>query len=147
MGVVGKRESQRALARHDGGALDHVLELANIAGPAVLHQLGLVTVGERELAIGQTEVLHCLIQEVLGQKSYVFLTVSQGRELDGESFDEALWRKTLEALTLDEIHGQLRSFEVRFDVKHPPMPVSRPDAPEDGVEGTRSVQALAIVRD
>lgn len=70
-----------------------------------------------------------------------------GRELDGEAFDETVWRKTLAALTLEEIHGQLRSFEVRFDVKHPPLPVSRPEAPEDGIQGARSDQALAIVRD
>jgi len=68
-----------------------------------------------------------------------------GRELDGEAFDEAVWRKTLRSLTLEELHGQLRSFEVRFDVKHPPLPVSRPDG--DGIQGERSEQALAIVRD
>ncbi len=70
-----------------------------------------------------------------------------GRELDGEAFDDVVWRKTLSGLTLEEIHGQLRSFEVRFDVKHPPLPVSRPDSDGDGIEGTRSDQALAIVRD
>ena len=70
-----------------------------------------------------------------------------GRELDGEAFDDVVWRKTLSGLTLEEIHGQLRSFELRFDVKHPPLPVSRPDSDGDGIEGTRSDQALAIVRD
>jgi hypothetical protein len=28
---------------------------------------------------------------------------------------------------LDEIQGHLRAYEVRFDRKHPPQPVSRPE--------------------
>lgn len=67
-----------------------------------------------------------------------------GRELDGDAFDDAVWRKTLSSLTLEEIHGQLRSFEVRFDLKYPPMPVSRPDHAQGA---SRSEDALAIVRE
>ena len=48
-----------------------------------------------------------------------------GRELDGDSFDEKMWRNTLSHLSLREIHGHLRSFERRFDEKHPPLPVTR----------------------
>jgi len=48
-----------------------------------------------------------------------------GRELDGDSFDEKMWRCTLSHLLLSEIHGHLRSFERRFDEKHPPLPVTR----------------------
>jgi hypothetical protein len=56
-----------------------------------------------------------------------------GRELDGGAFDESAWRKSLRGLSLDEIHAQLRAFEVRFDAKYPPAPVSRPERlPEDG---------------
>lgn len=48
-----------------------------------------------------------------------------GRELGGDSFDEKMWRSTLSHLSLREIHGHLRSFERRFDEKHPPLPVTR----------------------
>ena len=69
-----------------------------------------------------------------------------GRELDGRAFEDAVWRKTVSGLTLDEIHTQLRAFEVRFDALYPPQPVSRPEAlPEDGSE-SRSEAALSILR-
>jgi hypothetical protein len=48
-----------------------------------------------------------------------------GRELAGDSFDEKMWRSTLSHLLLSEIHGHLRSFERRFDEKHPPLPVTK----------------------
>jgi hypothetical protein len=67
-----------------------------------------------------------------------------GRELDGGAFDESAWRKSLRGLSLDEIHAQLRAFEVRFDAKYPPAPVSRPERlPEDG-EANRLDVARAI---
>ncbi len=65
------------------------------------------------------------------------------RELDGEAFEERVWRRTLAGLALDEIHAQLRAFELRFDVKYPPLPVSRPEA-----EGaSRAGEAMAIARE
>ena len=70
-----------------------------------------------------------------------------GRELDGTAFDEPIWRKTLGGLTLREIHGQLRAFEVRFDRKYPPGPTSRPETlSDDGGDG-RQEAALAILKD
>lgn len=48
-----------------------------------------------------------------------------GRELDGDFFDEKMWRSTLGHLSLREIQGHLRSFERRFDEKHPPVPVTK----------------------
>lgn len=69
-----------------------------------------------------------------------------GRELDGSAFDETVWRRTLESCSLDEIHAHLRAFEVRFDTKYPPQPVSRPvplaDAPPCGGRN----RALEIVQ-
>ena len=50
-----------------------------------------------------------------------------GHELDGSAFDETVWRHTLRDLSLDAIHTHLRAFEVRFDAKYPPQPVSRPE--------------------
>ncbi len=67
-----------------------------------------------------------------------------GRELDGDTFDESVWRKALDGLSLDEVHGQLRAFEVRFDQKYPPEPVSQPEA-LDAEE--RADVALAIARE
>lgn len=73
-----------------------------------------------------------------------------GRELDGRAFDETVWRKALERLTLDEIHRHLEAFEMRFDAKYPPQAVSRPEAlPEEGTgDGgeQRRAEAQAILR-
>jgi hypothetical protein len=70
-----------------------------------------------------------------------------GRELDGASFDEALWRKTLRDLPLAELQSHLRGYEVRFDAKYPPQPVSQP-APLDEEESAAgaSGRVLALLR-
>jgi hypothetical protein len=70
-----------------------------------------------------------------------------GRELDGDAFDEALWRRSLEGLSLDEIHAQLRAYELRFDLKYPPQPLSQPEPlPEDG-DTARAADVLTILRE
>ncbi len=66
------------------------------------------------------------------------------RELDGEAFEERLCRRMLAGLVLDEIHAQLRAYEVRFDAKYPPLPVSRPES--EG-EAPRTREAMAIARE
>ncbi|MBI5093493.1 MAG: hypothetical protein HZB26_13760 [Candidatus Hydrogenedentes bacterium] len=70
-----------------------------------------------------------------------------GRELDGSAFDETLWRKTLAPLTLDEIHAQLRAYEVRFDKAHPPQPVSQPESLPAWERDSRTGAAMAILRE
>lgn len=70
-----------------------------------------------------------------------------GRELDGGAFSETVWRKALSGLSLDEIHGQLRAYEVRFDAKYVPSPVSRPEVLPDEDSAERTGAALAIVRE
>lgn len=75
-----------------------------------------------------------------------------GRELDGASFEEGVWRRALNGLSLEEIHTQLRAYEVRFDAKYPPQSVSRQESlpaldSEGGGERMRVVSARAIVRD
>ena len=67
-----------------------------------------------------------------------------GRELDGDAFEEKLCRRTLAGLTLDEIHAQLRAYEVRFDAKYPPLPVSKPETHGDA---PRVREAMAIARE
>ncbi|MBX3176701.1 MAG: hypothetical protein KF886_05030 [Candidatus Hydrogenedentes bacterium] len=49
-----------------------------------------------------------------------------GRELDGDAFDAALWRRTLAGEPLGVIQQYLHTLEVRFDRKYPPRAVSIP---------------------
>ena len=63
-----------------------------------------------------------------------------GREVDGPTFDESLCRKMLQGLSLDEIHAHLRTFEVRFDRKYPPQPVSKPESlSEDRMDAAMTI--------
>jgi hypothetical protein len=64
-----------------------------------------------------------------------------GRQLDGDSFDEQMWRKTLGGLSLREIHGHLRPFERRFDERHPPVPVTRQERLESDTKQRERVAA------
>ncbi|MFM1920469.1 MAG: hypothetical protein RLZZ303_2103 [Candidatus Hydrogenedentota bacterium] len=66
-----------------------------------------------------------------------------GRELDGAVFDESRWRRMLSGLSLEELHGELRSFEARFDARYPPQPVSQPEPLEDDAGMSR---LMALVR-
>jgi len=68
-----------------------------------------------------------------------------GRELDGTAFDASSWRALLAGLSLDEIHAQLRAYEVRFDQKYPPSSVSRPEGLQE--EPARTGAALSIARE
>jgi hypothetical protein len=68
-----------------------------------------------------------------------------GHELDGAAFDESVWRRSLAGLTLDEIHQHLRAYEVRFDAKYPPQPVSQPEPLPVEHTGEGAARALAIL--
>lgn len=70
-----------------------------------------------------------------------------GRELDGNSFDEHVWRKSLAALSLEEIHHQLRTFEVRFDQVYPAEPVSRPERLEKTSDEVTFQRGLDLLRE
>lgn len=69
-----------------------------------------------------------------------------GRELDGAAFDESLWQRMLHRVSLDEIHSHLRAFEVRFDAKYPPSPVSVPEVLPEDAASKRNASAWAIAR-
>lgn len=69
------------------------------------------------------------------------------RELDKAAFDEMVWREALSRMNLDQIHRQLRAYEVRFDREHPPAPVSRPERLEQDAPESREAVALAIARE
>ena len=69
-----------------------------------------------------------------------------GRELDGATFDEGLWRNTLAGERLGVVQQYLHGLEVRFDQKYPPMPVSRPVAlPMETGDGDQT-RAMSILR-
>ncbi|MDZ4859905.1 MAG: hypothetical protein SGI88_13080 [Candidatus Hydrogenedentes bacterium] len=68
------------------------------------------------------------------------------RELDSAAFDEGVCKRALAVLSLEEIHTQLRAYEVRFDTKYPPAPVSQPESVRHP-NFTGAETALAIVRE
>ncbi len=68
-----------------------------------------------------------------------------GRELDGRAFDEALWRRTLRECSLEEVESHLRGYEIRFDEKNPPVPVSRPEALDEEDASGDASRAMAIL--
>jgi hypothetical protein len=67
------------------------------------------------------------------------------RELDGAAFDENVCKRSLAALSLEDIHAQLRSYETRFDAKYPPAPVSRPEPIDEPLDNSRSNTARSIL--
>jgi len=68
-----------------------------------------------------------------------------GRELDGDAFEIAAWRRMLDGLSLEEIQAHLRAYEVRFDRRYPPSPVSRPERLPDAEEQGED-EAVALAR-
>ncbi len=70
-----------------------------------------------------------------------------GRELDGDSFDEGVWRRTLAPLSLREVFRHLEGLEVRFDRKYPPQPVSHPEPLEGAKPEDRAGRAMEILRE
>lgn len=69
------------------------------------------------------------------------------RELDGAAFDEEVCKRALVPLTLEDIHAQLRGYELRFDAKYPPAPVSRPERLCGHSDFQRTNDAISILRD
>lgn len=69
------------------------------------------------------------------------------RELDGPAFDETAWKAALAGRTLDEIHGFLRAYEVRFDRAYPPRPVSQPEPLPGTTQDGRDNAILSILRE
>jgi len=66
-----------------------------------------------------------------------------GRVVDGAGFDEGLWRETLAGRPLEEVERHLAVYEARFDEKHPPVSVSRPEPlGEDGTAGGERTLAI-----
>jgi len=96
-------------------------------------------------AIAPAEASRLIVDGINARRRATERLCALGRELDGDAFDESVWRDSLDGLTLDAVHAQLRAFEVRFDAKYPPQPVSQPAA-EDSANESRAEKALEIVR-
>lgn len=73
-----------------------------------------------------------------------------GRELDGDAFDDGLWRRTLAGERLAVIQQYLHGLELRFDRKYPPAPVSVPVTLEESetlaAGGGGTVRAMGILK-
>lgn len=95
----------------------------------------------RAAQAGPEEVAGLIGDGVTARQRAVARFCGLGRELDGEAFDEAVWRKTLAGLTLTEVHRHLSAYEMRFDRKYPPTPVSRPER-LDGDGGHAKAMAI-----
>ncbi|MEA3364085.1 MAG: hypothetical protein U9Q79_00470 [Candidatus Hydrogenedentes bacterium] len=100
-----------------------------------------------ELSVQPEAVAGILRDGVTARRRAVERFCGLGHELDGRAFDEAVWRRTLEALTLDELTAHLRTYEVRFDHKYPPSPTSYPEALPESEHGAWTNRAMGIVRD
>ncbi|HPO12065.1 MAG TPA: hypothetical protein PLI09_01365 [Candidatus Hydrogenedentes bacterium] len=70
-----------------------------------------------------------------------------GRVMDGANFDESVWRVTLDHLSLREIHHHLEAYEVRFDEKYPPQPVSQPEPLPEEDPQTWSERGMALLKE
>ncbi|MBI4556569.1 MAG: hypothetical protein HY706_03215 [Candidatus Hydrogenedentes bacterium] len=101
----------------------------------------------KELKASAEDAARLIADGVTARRRSIERLCGLGRELDGMTFDEATWRKALNSLSLEEIHVQLRAFEVRFDGKYPPSPQSRPEPLPDTAHDGRAADAFAILRE
>ncbi len=98
-----------------------------------------------EAELGPESALSLVKDGLVARKRATARLLGLGRELDGDAFDVEAWRRALAGLSLEEVQSHLRAYEVRFDAKYPPLPVSRPERLDAGasVRG----DALAIARE
>ncbi|HOJ33367.1 MAG TPA: hypothetical protein PKY35_05030 [Candidatus Hydrogenedentes bacterium] len=100
----------------------------------------------QETQVNEREAARLIADGVTARQRAVARLCGLGKELDGTAFDEAVWRKSLQNLTLDEIHDLLRLFEVRFDLAYPPAPVAIPETLVSSEEGAHLERGLNILR-
>ncbi len=136
-------EDERALVLHSNGE-SRVIRARRVDGlpPAAVRDIrhALDEAGARE-----HDAARLITDGATARTRAIERFCGLGRELDGPSFDDTLWRRTLAQLSLDEIHVHLRAYEIRFDNKYPPSPTSRP---EPLTQTTRDQnRAMTILRD
>src|SRR5207302_1622331 len=103
--AVGLVVAERKLAARDDlaprqhdGALDDVLELANVAGPVVLHETFQGLFADRRRLRGRAVAM--LREKVLYERGDVFLAVAEWRHVDVDDF-EPVEEVVAELLLLD----------------------------------------------
>ncbi len=130
------------LAGKDGSYLVHARRVVGLSPAAVR------SVSEALGAAGfqDADAAQLVADGIVARQRAIERLCGLGRELDGAAFDEHVWRQLSRGLSLEEIHTQLRAYEVRFDMKYPPSPVSRPEKLEVDETQDRADLALAIAR-
>lgn len=110
---------------------------------------GMISVAEaaKEHGLDLTRAANLLRDGVTARQRAVQRLCGLARELDGDAFDEPAWRKSLAGLTLDDVHRRLRAYEVRFDEKYPPQPVSQPVPLSEDNGAGRWEDMLALLRE
>lgn len=101
----------------------------------------------KEQGIKIEEAPRLLTDGIAARRHAIERLCGLGHELDGDSFADGAWRKLLAPLSLNEIHEQLRAYEVRFDKKFPPAPVSQPERLPEIECGERTDLAMSIARE
>ncbi|GMV92318.1 MAG: hypothetical protein AMXMBFR82_20960 [Candidatus Hydrogenedentota bacterium] len=137
-------EDERAIALHSNGE-SRVIRMRRVDGlpPAAVRDIRQAL---DEGGVYEHDAARLITDGVTARTRALERFCGLGRELDGPSFDDTLWRKTLAQLSLDEIHVHLRAYEIRFDRKYPPAPVSQPEPLQE--EGSRDPRrAMNILRE
>jgi len=123
----------------------HLVHLRREAGLAPEHERAIIEAARRVHA-APADLPRLVEDGVTARRRAIERLCGLGRELDGPAFDEALWRRTVAGLTLEELGTHLRGFELRFDQKYPPQPVSRPEALDTPANDTRTARVMEILR-
>ncbi len=100
----------------------------------------------REQGVSTQDAAKYIADGITARRRTVERLCGLARELDASTFDETVSKRSLAGLSLEEIHTQLRAYEVRFDAKYPPAPVSQPEQQSESERATGTATALAIVR-
>jgi hypothetical protein len=140
-----ERGRRTAVIRLHGRTGAKTLEIRTVDGlnPETEHVLRTL-MNEHHLEEGE---ISGLIRDGLAARKRASLRLTGlARELDGEGFDTGLWRRISHGMTLDDIHAQLRGYEMRFDAKYPPQPVSRPESLEEGALRGTGAEVLELLR-
>lgn len=130
------------LAGNDNSFLVHARRVAGLSPAAVRS----VSEALETAGLQDTDAARLVADGVVARQRAVERLCGLGRELDGAAFDEQVWRQLSRGLSLEEVHTQLRAYEVRFDLKYPPSPVSRPEQLDNDESRDRAGLALAIAR-
>jgi hypothetical protein len=137
-------DDERALVLHSNGA-SRVIRARRVDGlpPAAVRDIRHAL---DEASAREHDAARLITDGVTARTRAIERFCGLGRELDGPSFDDTLWRRTLAQLSLDEIHVHLRAYETRFDHKYPPTPTSKPEPLHAATAHDRN-RAMIILRE